>query len=293
MLTRQHLVSPPNDKRQMMFGESMAIKDPEALLVIDKTQLDLSVDLSIEFCNEYKDWINNTTLNCITGLDQFPFACYSNGTTEAFDKFYIKNHTRRFRCFRGEYVYHRLTWRNSWPNWAWLDDECLETNDAVVISLPFSDTGTKHNLHEALLKQCDEKGIPVLVDCAYLGICANIDFNFNYACITDITFSLSKVFPVAHARIGMRLTRVDDDDGLFVTNKIGYINRVGPQLGLELISKFGPDYIFNKYRQQQLELCLQYKVNPSDTVLFGIGGDEWKEYNRGTSTNRLSFNKIL
>ena len=71
------------------------------------------------------------------------------------------------------------------------------------------------------------------------------------------------------------------------------IRSLGPQLGLGLISKFGPDYIFNKYRQQQLELCLQYKVNPSDTVLFGIGGDEWKEYNRGTSTNRLSFNKIL
>jgi len=293
MLTRKHLMSPPNDKRQMMFGESMAIKDPEVQLVIDRTQLDLNVDLSMEFCNEYSDWINNTTLNRITGLDQFPFACYSNGTTEAFDKFYIKNRTRRFRCFRGEYVYHRLTWRNSWPDWMWLDDECLDSNDAVVISLPFSDTGTKHDLHESLLKQCDEKGIPVLVDCAYLGICANIDFNFNYSCITDITFSLSKVFPVAHARIGMRLTRVDDDDGLFVTNKIGYINRVGPQLGLGLISKFGPDYIFNKYRQQQLELCLQYKVNPSDTVLFGIGGDEWKEYNRGTSTNRLSFNKIL
>lgn len=286
-------MSPPNDKRQMVFGESTAIKDSEALLVIDKTKLDLTVDLSTKFCEEYSNWISSTALNNIQGLDNFPFACYSNGTTESFDKFYIKNRTRRFRCFRGEYVYHRLVWRNSWPDWTWLDDECLDTNDAVVVSLPFSDTGGKHNLHEALLEQCTKKGIPVLVDCAYFGICSDINFNFNHPCITDITFSLSKVFPIAHARIGMRLTRIDDDDGLFVTNKIGYTNRFGPQLGLELISNFGPDFVYNKYKQRQLELCSQYDVVPSNTVLFGLGGDQWKEYNRGTSTNRLSFNKML
>jgi len=91
----------------------------------------------------------------------------------------------------------------------------------------------------------------------------------------------------------MRLTRIDDDDSMFVTNKIGYTNRFGPQLGLELLSKFGPDYIFNKYRESQLNLCVQYEVTPSDTVLFGIGGDRWQEYNRGTATNRLSFNKVI
>jgi hypothetical protein len=283
----------PNDKRQLPFGESTAINDPEALVVINRTKLDLTVDLSSEFCDEYKQWITQTKLNTIQGLDQFPFACYSNGTTEAFDKFYMKHNSRRFRCFRGEYVYHRLVWRNNWTNWMWLDDECLDSNDAVVISLPFSDTGTKHKLHEALLDQCDEKGIPVLVDCAYFGICSNIDFNFNHKCITEITFSLSKVFPVAHARIGVRLSREDNDDPLFVVNKMKYINRLGPQLGLELLSKFDTDFIFNKYRKKQLELCEQYQVVPSDTVLFGIGDNNWQEYNRGTDTNRLSFNRIL
>lgn len=283
----------PNDKRQLPFGESTAINDPEALNVINNTKLDLTVDVSDEFCQAYQQWISQTKLNTIQGLDQFPFACYSNGTTEAFDKFYMKHNSRRFRCFKGEYVYHRLVWRNNWPNWVWLDDECLDSNDAVVISLPFSDTGTKHKLHEALLDQCDEKGIPVLVDCAYFGICSNIDFNFNHECITDITFSLSKVFPVAHARIGMRLSREDNDDPLFVVNKIKYVNRFGPQLGLALISKFDTDFIFNKYREKQLTLCKGYRVNPSDTVLFGIGDNTWQEYNRGTDTNRLSFNKFL
>lgn len=285
-------MSAPNDKRQMLYGESTAIRDSQVLAAINTSALDLTVDRTEEFCTAYKDWILSSTLNKINGLDQFPFVCYSNGTTESFDKFYIKNRTRRFRCFRGEYVYHRLTWRNSWPDWVWLDDECLDPNDAVVVSLPFSDTGDTHYLHEALLDKCDALGIPVLVDCAYFGICEGLTFNFDHKCITDITFSLSKVFPVAHARIGMRFTRTDDDDSLFVVNKIGYTNRFGPQLGLQLIQQFSPDYIYNKYKDKQLELCKTLDVTPSRTVLFGIGGDQWAEYNRGTITNRLSFNKV-
>lgn len=282
----------PNDKRQMLYGESTAIRDADVLSIIDLSSTSLTTDSTIEFCSKYKDWILSSKLNSIIGLDQFPFVCYSNGTTESFDKFYVKHRTRRFRCFRGEYVYHRLTWRNSWPDWRWLDDECLDANDAVVISLPFSDTGNAHSLHEALLDKCDELGIPVLVDCAYFGICEGLHFNFNHTCITDITFSLSKVFPVAHARIGIRFTRVDDDDPLFVVNKIGYTNRLGPQLGLQLINKFSPDYIYIKYRGRQLEICKDLNVTPSRTVLFGIGGEHWVEYNRGTATNRLSFNKV-
>jgi hypothetical protein len=282
----------PNDKRQLLYGESTAILDADVLSSINLASINLTTDYTAEFCSSYKQWILSSKLNSINGLDQYPFMCYSNGTTEAFDKFYIKNRTRRFRCFRGEYAYHRLTWRNSWPNWTWLDDECLDPNDAVVVSLPFSDTGNAHSLHEALLDRCDDLGIPVLVDCAYFGICEGLNFNFNHTCITDITFSLSKVFPVAHARIGMRFTRVDDDDPLFVVNKIGYTNRIGPQIGLQLINKFSPDYIYIKYRDRQLEICKDLNVIPSRTVLFGIGGEQWAEYNRGTATNRLSFNKI-
>lgn len=285
-------MSAPNDKRQMLYGESMAIQDTTVLASMDFSSVDLTVDSTEQFCATYKDWILSSKLNSIKGLDQFPFMCYSNGTTEAFDKFYVKNRTRRFRCFRGEYVYHRLTWRNSWPDWLWLDDECLDANDAVVISLPFSDTGNAHKLHNELLDKCDKLGIPVLVDCAYFGICEGLIFNFDHICITDITFSLSKVFPVAHARIGIRFTRLDDDDPLFVVNKIGYVNRIGPQLGLQLISKFSSDYIYIKYRGKQLKLCQELSVTPSSTVLFGIGGEEWIEYNRGTATNRLSFNKL-
>lgn len=280
------------------FKNSFAIRDADTIAVMNESLQnihDILDDGNIvqAFCDSYLEWIMSGKLNSFVGLDLFEYRCYSNGTTESFDKFYMKNNNRRFRCFKGEYMYHQLAWRNCWPNWKFIEDEELDKNDAVVISIPFADTGNKHQHHERVLRQCDELGIPVLIDCAYFGICSNIEFDLSHRSITDVVFSLSKTFPIAHARIGMRLTRVDDDDPLFVLNKNGYVNRLGAFIGSKFISKFSPDFIPERYREKQLAFCEYLKVEPSSTVLFGIGKEGWESYSRGGTTNRLSFHKYI
>lgn len=283
----------PNDKRDLKFGSAAAIQDPETLSLLS-IPLDLScvqeTDITEKFLNYYHNWILSTKNNSIVGLEKFPYLCYSNGTTESFDKFYLANHTRRFRCFKGEYLYHKLAWRDHF-SWAWLEYDDLKENDAVVISLPFSDLGNQHEGYTDLMEKCSNLKIPVLVDCAFFGICQNIKFNFDYPCITDITFSLSKQFPVAHARIGIRYSVYDTDDTLFVYKKTNYNNRIGSALGLLFIENFSPDFIVDKYKRKQEEYCQILDVVPSNSVLFGIGGDNWAEYNRGRNTNRLSFHR--
>lgn len=283
----------PQDKQHLPFGNSAAIQDSATLKVLTTIDVSSALTTDSNFCTTYLEWIKSDKLNTITGLEEFSYSSYSNGTTEAFDKFYLKNATKRFRCFKGEYIYHRLSWRDKF-NWEYLEDDILQTGDAVVISLPFSDTGNEHILLKQTLEQCDLLGIPVLIDCAYFGICSDINFNFSYSCITDITFSLSKIFPVAHARIGMRLTKVDDDDSLFVCNKAKYVNKIGEAIGLKYITEFSPSYIVNKYKSVQTQLCAELNVVPSNTVLFGIDmKNEWPQYNRGTATNRLGLHKFL
>jgi hypothetical protein len=283
----------PNDKRSLDFGSAFSILEAETLKVL-ASPLDLSLlnsnSIIDDFLCKYAIWIRSTKNNQIKGIDDYPFMCYSNGTSESFDKFYMKNHHRRFRCFKGEYMYHQLAWRYT-HSWKYLEDAALDQNDAVVISLPFADTGDMHTNYHQLMTECSKLGVPVLIDCAYFGICQNIEFDLTYKCITDVTFSLSKTFPVAHARIGVRLTREDDDDTMFVYQKIHYNNKLGAALGLRYLKTFTPDYIPSKYAGKQKEFCDILKVKPSKTVLFGIGDERWKEYNRGGLTNRLSFHK--
>lgn len=282
----------------MPYGSSGSIDDPEALLHLKNFTPDLQTvfeDQTIidRFCEQYPKWISSTKLNKYIGLEDFKFATYSLATSESFDKFYMRNNKRRFRCFKGEYVYHQVAWRNGWPDWKFIEEEELQANDAVVISYPFSDTGTKHKLQDQVLTRCTELGIPVLLDLVFSGVSYDLVFDLTHPCITDVVFSLSKIFPVAYARVGMRLTRIDDDDTMFVYNKISYNNRLGAALGLHFIDKFDVDYITNKYRATQLEFCKQLDVCPSNTVFFGLGTERWQEYNRGTETNRLSFHKFL
>ena len=285
------------DRHHKPFGNAFAIADP---LVLEKLNTPLSMLESIEddniskkFLEKYQSWILSTKNNTVTGLEKFPHACFTNGTTEAFDKFYAKYSTRRFRFFKGEFVYHRLSCRNNNYDWAYLEDDKLNKNDVVIISLPFSDTGNKHKKLDYILHNCSALDIPVLLDCAYFGVCSDLDFNLTHDCIKEITFSLSKTFYSAYLRIGMRLTKEDDDDPLFVTNKMGYINRPSAYMGLTLLENFSSDYIFDKYRQRQLDYCDILDVKPSNCVLFGIGDERWNDYNRDRETNRLSFHKFL
>lgn len=286
------------DKTAKSYGSSGPIFDSAAIAHLESYRPNLHEVMTDEgviqeFCDKFRQWIQTTELNTYRGLDQFKYATYSNATSESFDKFYMRNNNRRFKCFKGEYMYHQLAWRNSWPDWQFIDVDTLDQNDAIVISYPFSDTGNKHPQQDKVLERCNELGIPVLIDCVFASVSKDLEFDFTHPCITDITFSLSKVFPIAYARIGMRLTREDDDDTLFVYQKISYNNRIGAALGLHFINRFDADYIVNKYYPQQIKLCKQLNVDPSNTVFFGLGGSDWNEYNRGSDTNRLSFHKII
>lgn len=284
----------------LTYGGAGAVSDPAIIEYLNSLNINFAIDLnnesiSKEFIGKYRAWISSTKLNNYVGLDDFQFATYSNATTESFDKFYMSNSQRRFRCFRGEYMYHQLAWRNCWPNWQYIDNDLdIAANDAVVISLPFADTGNEHLHYRALLERCTELNVPVLVDCAYANICSNITFDFTYPCITDVTFSLSKFAPMAaYARIGMRLSRSDSDDPLFVLNKTNYTNRMSAWLGLKIIDKFGPDYIVQKYKTTQLEFCNKLGAAPSHSVIFGLGNDDYNQYNRGAGNNRLCFFRYL
>ena len=251
-------------------------------------------DIHQRFLDRYRKWIQDSRLNYIQGLDSFSVACYSLGTSESFDKFYLRNRTRRFRCLRGEYMYHAASWRNYFPDWSYVEDGPLETNDALVISVPFSDTGNVHGYTSLLLNRAAELGVPVLVDMAFFGVCRDITFDLSHPAITDVTFSLSKTFPVSHMRIGMRLTRIDDDDSLMIHHKTAYVNRLGAGVGIELMNQWSADFNSQHWMPLQQRFCNQLGVTPSNTVIFGVDThNKWSEYNRGCDTNRLCFAKYF
>src|SRR6056300_458006 len=64
------------------------------------------IDIHKKYCDTYREWIQSTQLNNIIGLDDFRFATFSMGTTESFDKFYVRHKDRQVKVLKGEYSYH-------------------------------------------------------------------------------------------------------------------------------------------------------------------------------------------
>jgi hypothetical protein len=286
--------------KNLPFGSVLCIHDEEKNLetidIIKKVSSDRCLeDQSIQekFLEKYLEWIKTSSLNSFVGLDEFSFSSFSNGTTESFDKFYLKHKNRRLRYFKGEYMYHLAAAASYFDSSCFIEDSPLDKNDVVIFSLPFSDTGNAHVSMIEVLDECEKLKIPVLIDCCYFGVCGNIKFDFSYKCIENVTFSLSKNFPIQHLRVGMRLSRVDDDDTLFVYNKNKYTNRLGAAVGLEFIRRYSPDYNYETYRSVQEKFSSELGVEPSNSVFFGISKDKFVEYNRGGNSNRLCFSKYL
>ena len=249
-----------------------------------------------KFVNTYYNWIQQSKLNRLHGLENFDCVEFVHGTSQAFDFWYQKHHNRRFRCFRGDYVYHKVSWKNYF-DWLYLDDDELKPNDAVIISLPFSDTGTVHKDLDTILDQCDEKNIPVFIDAAYFCIARDLDFNVNRPCIDTIAFSMSKAFYGAERlRIGIRCRRKAEDDGCTLFNQFHCVSKIAAGVGLALCNKFDPDYNQNMFRERQIQICNELNIMPSNCIIFGLtdaSHKEFSEYDRGTTTRRVCISQKL
>ena len=178
---------------------------------------------------------------------------------------------------------------------AWLDEDEIRSDDVILISVPFSDSCTLPENLDDLLTKCDKLGVPVMLDFAYLNISLGLKVDLTHPCIEYIVSSLSKVFPVENHRIGIRLQREKFEDQLYVINETNYnyINLLSAYLGTQMMKKFAADYVYNKYRRDQIMMCESLELEVADCVYFGIDhNNQYSEYNRGTATNRLCFSRL-
>jgi len=274
--------------RDKMYGGAWPVPDPEILqfLANDHPTSDHKV-----FVQDYFEWFAHP--QNIQGLQKFNSLSYCNGTTEAFDKFYHKHMHRNLRFLPGEYYYHQIMARRYFKNWSYIKDIfVLSENDVIVMSVPFSDTGGLPKNYTRIMEACEALKIPVLLDLAYISLTKGFELNVDYKCIDTITTSLSKVFPVAHWRIGLRMQRENIDDTLDAYEINSYLNTHAVDVAHNLIKKYSATHSFDKFREQQILHCIKQGVSPSPSFIFGIDKEnKYPQYNRGGDSNRLCFAK--
>jgi len=246
-----------------------------------------------EFIENFYNWITSSKLNTVQGLENFSNRKLVAGTAQAFDHFYWRHKDKRFRVLDGEFMYHSAVLKHGGKIKSLKHP--LHPNDVVIISVPFSDYGKQHPKLESFLEQCQEFDIPVLLDFAYFPCTKNININLDkYSCVETVTFSISKAFYGAEfLRVGMRLERVDTDDGIDVFNSVEMVNRVSLSIANELIKKYSVDYNWITYKDAYYQVCANKNLETTDCIMFGLGGDEYTDYNRGSEVNRVCISELI
>lgn len=292
------------DNKEKTFGGAYSVHDVEICRTRDDAVREYISNQSLldneeikrKYLQTYKRWMFTTHPN-IKGWEDYNELCFTQGTTESFAQFYLRfRESKRLRLAKGEYFYHQMM-KGLWykHKFAWLDEDVIEQDDVVLISIPFSDTGAVPEYLEKLLEDCDKKKVPVMLDLAYVNLAVDQKVNLTHKCIEYVVSSLSKVFPVELYRIGIRMQRQKFEDQLYVVNEknYNYINVLGAYVGTKLMEKYPADYIFKKYREKQLNMCTKLNIQASPCVYFGIDNHkQYQEYNRGTETNRLCFSRV-
>jgi hypothetical protein len=276
--------------KNKIYGGAWSIHDKEFVDHVETAPRTI-IDTKL-FASNYAQWFSRN--KHIKGIENFCHIEYSNGTTETFDKFYHRFNAHRLRLYKGEYFYHQIMAKVKYQkNFKWVEEEDIKPGDIFVTSLPFADTGELPTNFYKILSQCEENDVPVLLDMAYFNISDLKNINLQYKCIDTITTSLSKVFPVEHYRIGIRLMQNFKDDSLVAYNENDYVNKIGISIGQHFIENFDNDYVVKKYRGRQLDACKKLNVDASNCVIFGIDRKNiFQDYSRGGPSNRLCFSRI-
>jgi len=232
-------------------------------------------NLSKEFKKNFVNWISNSKLNNIQGLDKFNSISITNGSIQIFDHFYLRHHKRRFRFLQGEFMYHKAVCKHD-LDYVFLENDKLRSNDAFIMSIPYTRKGIQHPDLLELLHYCNKLNIPVLLDFAHFPVAKNININLNeYNCIETLAFSMSKFcYGAEYLRVGIRMQKENIDDGIDTFNSVDMYHRINIDIANQLIHQYSVDYNWNTFNEKYSITCTKNKLKECDNILVGFRKDE-------------------
>ncbi len=259
-----------------VYSSGNCIKDKQMIDYIDTIDLNKHLRdpwIVKKFEEYFPHWLKACDRFKLNGIDDFKHSCFAQGSQEYFLNFYLKHREKRFRVFKGEYWWHMEVWKNLGLQWQYIEDDDIKSGDAVIISFPFARIGDLHPQQNDVIDLCQKLGVPVMLDFIYLPNITYEDLQIDLTptCIESLSFSMSKTFPVANARVAIRMTRDKVKDPMQISNDENVSNRLASGLGFECMQKYKIDYMTEKYLSEQTHWCKLLGLKPTKVVHFAFG----------------------
>ena len=248
--------------KQNILDHSTAVRT-SILPEVYNTIKDIPVDFDsvIEYKTNIIEWLK--PIVDLTGYYVYP----RNGITEGLDWWYNRE-SRGVNVRVGDYQ--------------WINSKNGEGKIAYI-SLPSSIDG---NI------DIETKLCPIALDLAYVGSTKikpikldTIDYAF---------YSLSKPFGVRNIRTGWIFTKEPDSKLEALTFSAKYYNYYAHQVAEKIISNYDIDYVYNRLYNEQLRVCTELDIKPSDSVWLATSThNDWSKFRRKGNLARICLARVF
>lgn len=227
---------------------------------------DISNQIYTDFKLECEQWLFNSKLNTLKGIDTFPRKDIIIGCTQFIDNLYMQGPVQ---TIRGDYKYHERLKLGFVK-----DVGSLIPDIPLILAMPFPKNGAPHEDIEEILSECRTKQIPVHIDGAWTSCCRDISFDFSHPAIQSVGISLSKGLGLGWNRIGLRWTKDTKPDAITIMNDFNMNCRVLAKIGLHFIRKFPTDYLWNTYGKLNAQVCNDFNLTPTHSIYLALKDGE-------------------
>ena len=241
------------------------------------------------FKEKYIKMISEYKHSKLLGLEHFKHTMITDGVTGAFLDWYIEYGKENLIVLKGEYPFHER-------NGIAVADHYtqIEKGKTLILSLPFSATGGVHSNYFSILEWCESNGVNVLIDAAYLNISGIGEIPILHKSVKSVATSLSKVYNTGMNKIGMRFDIDKPDTPTQQLNDWSYVNHHSISLHSKIMDKFELSYVYDKYKDTQIDICNDIGAVASETVIFGLSTDDkYNEFNKSGIINRICLSKEM
>jgi len=223
--------------------------------------VDFNVDLEGEFKRTFLDWLDGHSASDLKGYRNFARLDVSHGCTQYIDDIYQRCGSSNVMIFEGDYKYH---WR--------LNNDIVYTTLAslvpgkeLLISMPFPSIGDVHPEMQQILDRCEDLGIPVHIDGAWISCSRGISFDFDHPAISTFCISLSKG-GIGSNRIGLRFARGEPPGAITIMNDYNMNPHALMKLGTKFMRELGPEYFWRRYTAAYHKVCDDFDLSPTKSI---------------------------
>jgi hypothetical protein len=218
-------------------------------------------NLNDEFKKVFVHYLQSSTMNLLTGYDQFTFRDICVGCTQFIDDIYQRVGSANVMIFEHDYKYH---WRLN-NDIEYVTLATLDPQKELLISMPFPAYGDVHVDMQEILDQCYALSIPVHIDAAWVSCSRDITFNFDHPAVKTFAISLSKG-GLGNNRVALRFARHRPLGAISVMNDFNMTCQSLVHMGIKYMQHFGPDYFWKKYDVAYHRVCADFNLVPTKAV---------------------------